>query len=129
MKLVNFNTENKSELPVMQCFNYLYIDPGSGSYLVQVIAAAVVGIAFFFAISKCISGHFLPALKKPKDNPPALMSNTAIHHPSSYRDPSGFIFENDVLYRQVNISFKEHFDHFIRVALRKLVKKWIANSP
>jgi len=43
------------------------------------------------------------------------MSNTAIHHPSSYRDPSGFIFESDgVLYRQVNSSFKEHFDHFIQ---------------
>jgi ribosomal protein L11 methylase PrmA len=43
------------------------------------------------------------------------MSNTVIHHPSSYRDPSGFIFEkNGVFYRQVNISFKEHFDHFIQ---------------
>ncbi|MFT3946179.1 MAG: hypothetical protein QM763_04320 [Agriterribacter sp.] len=28
--------------------NLLYIDPGSGSYLVQVIAAAVLGIAFYF---------------------------------------------------------------------------------
>jgi len=26
----------------------LYIDPGSGSYLVQVIVAAVLGIGFFF---------------------------------------------------------------------------------
>lgn len=26
----------------------LYIDPGSGSYLVQVIIAAVLAIAFFF---------------------------------------------------------------------------------
>jgi len=26
----------------------LYIDPGSGSYLVQVIVAGVLGIAFFF---------------------------------------------------------------------------------
>jgi len=26
----------------------LYIDPGSGSYLVQAIVAAVLGIAFFF---------------------------------------------------------------------------------
>lgn len=26
----------------------LYIDPGSGSYLVQVIIAAVLGIGFFF---------------------------------------------------------------------------------
>ncbi len=43
------------------------------------------------------------------------MSNPIIHHPSSYRDPSGFIFEKEGdLYRQVNISFKEHFDQFIQ---------------
>ena len=36
-------------------------------------------------------------------------------HPSSYRDPSGFVFEkNGVLYRQINTSFKEHFDLFIQ---------------
>lgn len=27
---------------------FLYIDPGSGSYIVQVIAAAVLGFLFFF---------------------------------------------------------------------------------
>ena len=43
------------------------------------------------------------------------MLTTANHHPSSYRDPSGFIFEKDeTMFRQVNISFKEHFDHFIK---------------
>ena len=26
----------------------LYIDPGSGSYLIQVIIAAVLGVAFYF---------------------------------------------------------------------------------
>ena len=37
-------------------------------------------------------------------------------HPlsSSYRDPSGFMFEvKGVLYRQINNSFKIHLDHFI----------------
>jgi hypothetical protein len=29
-------------------FLLLYIDPGSGSYLVQVIIAAVLGVAFYF---------------------------------------------------------------------------------
>lgn len=29
-------------------FHLLYIDPGSGSYLVQVIIAAVLGVAFYF---------------------------------------------------------------------------------
>ena len=28
--------------------NLLYIDPGGGSYLVQVIIAAVLGVAFYF---------------------------------------------------------------------------------
>jgi len=32
---------------VMQ-FILLYLDPGSGSYLVQVIIAAVLGVSFFF---------------------------------------------------------------------------------
>ncbi len=32
-------------------------------------------------------------------------------HPSSFRDPSGFIFEKDgVLYRQVHQSYREHYD-------------------
>lgn len=31
----------------MQYF-LLYIDPGSGSYLIQTIIAAVLGVAFFF---------------------------------------------------------------------------------
>ena len=36
----------------------LYIDPGSGSYLIQVIAAAVLGIAFFFKTLKLYIVHF-----------------------------------------------------------------------
>src|SRR5688572_7869834 len=47
------------------------------------------------------------------------------HHTSSYRDPSGFIFTKDeVLYRQVNKVFSEHFDLFIASGLYdKLVAK------
>lgn len=42
------------------------------------------------------------------------MENAFTPHPSSYRDPSGFIFiKDDVLYRQVNKVFASHFDHFI----------------
>jgi hypothetical protein len=52
----------------------LYIDPGSGSYLVQVIVAAVLGIAFFF---RNIGRVFRTAwwyvksalLRSPKNNP------------------------------------------------------------
>ncbi|MBC7873366.1 MAG: hypothetical protein H7Y01_05185 [Ferruginibacter sp.] len=50
----------------------LYIDPGTGSYLVQVIAAAVLGIAFFFRnIRMYIKSIFTRRPKKPNDNPPA----------------------------------------------------------
>jgi hypothetical protein len=45
--------------------------------------------------------------------------------PSSYRDPSGFMFETEgVIYRQVNQVFREHFDHFISSGCyRHLVEK------
>jgi len=47
----------------------LYIDPGSGSYLVQVIAAAVLGIAFFFRnIKNYIKAFFTRSSKKQDDN-------------------------------------------------------------
>ncbi|HEY9361855.1 MAG TPA: hypothetical protein VIQ00_01235 [Chitinophagaceae bacterium] len=53
------------------------------------------------------------------------MQIASIHHPASYRDPSGFIFEKGgIIYRQVNICFKEHFDHFIKSGLyAQLVEK------
>jgi hypothetical protein len=46
-------------------------------------------------------------------------------HPSSYRDPSGFLFYKDaILYRQVNKSFKNDFDLFIQSGLYEgLLKK------
>lgn len=52
------------------------------------------------------------------------MSNF-IQHPSSYRDPSGFIFEKDgTIYRQVNKVFKNNFDLFINSGCYEhLVKK------
>jgi hypothetical protein len=51
----------------MQSF-LLYIDPGSGSYLVQVIAAAVLGVAFFFKnIKLYILSFFNRSCKKKKD--------------------------------------------------------------
>jgi hypothetical protein len=42
------------------------------------------------------------------------MLPTIVAHPSSFRDPSGFIFEKDgAIYRQVNLVFRENFDLFI----------------
>jgi hypothetical protein len=47
----------------------LYIDPGSGSYLVQVIIGAVLGIAFFFrSIWAYIKSIFIKPEKKKDDN-------------------------------------------------------------
>ncbi|MES2850259.1 MAG: SAM-dependent methyltransferase [Bacteroidota bacterium] len=56
------------------------------------------------------------------------MSVQTINHPSSYRDPSGFIFEKaGILYRQVNTIFKDDFDFFINSGCyKKLIeKKWL----
>jgi hypothetical protein len=47
----------------------LYIDPGSGSYLVQLIAAAALGIAFFFRNIKAYIRSFFNRSKE-RDNPP-----------------------------------------------------------
>lgn len=56
----------------MQYF-LLYLDPGSGSFLVQMIAAAVLGITFFFRnIKTYIKSFFTRTPKKQDDNnPPA----------------------------------------------------------
>ena len=47
---------------------FLYIDPGSGSYLVQVMAAAALGVAFFFKNIKLYVRSFFSRSKK-KDKP------------------------------------------------------------
>ncbi len=53
------------------------------------------------------------------------MPDSFYHHPSSYRDPSGYIFiQNNTLYRQVSNVFREHFDFFISSGCyQKLVQK------
>jgi len=53
-------------------YHLLYIDPGSGSYLVQVIVAGALGVAFFFRnIKNYIKSFFTRPNKKSDDNPPA----------------------------------------------------------
>lgn len=52
---------------------FLYIDPGSGSYLVQVIVAAALGVAFFFRnIKTYIKSFFTRSSRKTNetDTPP-----------------------------------------------------------
>jgi len=58
------------------------------------------------------------------------MSTIVAKHPSSYRDPSGFIFEKEgAIYRQVNTIFREHFDHFINSGCyRELTQKGLLVS-
>lgn len=49
-----------------------YIDPGSGSFLVQLVAAAVLGISFFFrSIRMKIRSLFTRGPKKNEDTNPA----------------------------------------------------------
>ncbi len=44
----------------------LYIDPGSGSYLVQVIIAALLGVAFYFKnLWWKLRSFFIKTKKKP----------------------------------------------------------------
>ncbi len=47
----------------------MYIDPGSGSYLIQLIAAAALGIAFFFRNIRNYIRTFFTRSKK-QDNQP-----------------------------------------------------------
>lgn len=57
----------------------LYIDPGSGSYLAQMIVAGVLAVAMFFKTIKLyikslfhrIKSFFQRSPQKPKDNTPA----------------------------------------------------------
>lgn len=46
-------------------------------------------------------------------------------HPSSFRDPSGFVFEaKGIFYRQVCRVYADHYEHLIRSGLYSdLVKK------
>ena len=45
-------------------------------------------------------------------------------NPASFRDPSGFVFINDgILYRQIEQSYKEHYDHLISSGLYESLTK------
>jgi hypothetical protein len=45
-------------------------------------------------------------------------------HPASFRDPSGFVFERDgIFYRQVNLSYAKHYNHFMQSGLYGILVK------
>ena len=46
----------------------LYIDPGSGSFIIQAVAASILGIMFFFKNIKLYIYSFFSRLKKKKDS-------------------------------------------------------------
>lgn len=48
----------------------LYIDPGSGSYLIQALIAAVLGVAFFFKNIATVVKHFFYRLFRKKSKMP-----------------------------------------------------------
>lgn len=48
--------------------------------------------------------------------------------PSSYRDPAGFVFRSgNMVYRQVNFVYKEHYDHLLQSGLYDTLiqKQWL----
>lgn len=48
------------------------------------------------------------------------MTSSFVEEPSSFRDPSGFLFYHDrTIFRQVNQSYKEDYDHLISSGLYK----------
>ncbi len=48
----------------------IYIDPGSGSFLVQAIIAGALGVAFFFKNIVAYIRHFFSARFRKKDEKP-----------------------------------------------------------
>ncbi len=56
--------------------NYLlYLDPGSGSYLVQILAAAALGVVFFFRNIKLYILAFFSRFKKRTKDDSTTTSN------------------------------------------------------
>ena len=45
-----------------------YIDPGTGSYLIQLIIAGVLGVIFFFRNIRKMIGYFFSTLFRKKKN-------------------------------------------------------------
>src|ERR1700747_894913 len=56
------------------------------------------------------------------------MTKPAPAHPASYRDPSGYVFQQEgTFYRMVNASYQNHYDHLIQSGLYKKLsdKGWM----
>lgn len=52
------------------------------------------------------------------------MNQPINHHPASFRDPSGFIYEHErTIYRFVSSAYKEHYDKFLQSGLADELRK------
>jgi ribosomal protein L11 methylase PrmA len=65
------------------------------------------------------------------------MGNKPGHHPASFRDPDGFLFQvKEGLYRQVNLSYQPHYDRLVQSGLleqltqtKKIVASPVVDCP
>ena len=89
-----------------------YIDPGSGSLIIQAAIAAAIAIPIFFRtqIARIVhtvrgrgrTSHRPMIEPAPTDAPERAPAPAVERDPGSYRDPGGFIYRRDgVLYRQI----------------------------
>ena len=99
----------------------LYIDPGSGSYLVQAIIAGVLGTLFYFkniwrrVKFLSLEGHLQCGFAQKQPIEHAL---DTFFHSASFRDPSGFVFlKKGVVYRQVNHSYAADYELLMQSGL------------
>jgi hypothetical protein len=105
-------------------FGIKYLDPGSGSLLVQLLAAGLLGgfallfRRFWGRIKAFFKGEkYVPPQPEIEEEEPK-MSNRSEKLGSSFRDPSGFIFKRDgSLFRQVNLSYQKEYDKLMSSGL------------
>ena len=105
-----------------------YLDPGSGSFLIQLLIAALLGHRRCrCALRGARSKAGLESSRSPKKKMTTKMTNQNQNSgqlSASFRDPSGFLFSRDgVLYRQVNRKYEQEYARLMESGLyEKLVK-------
>ena len=104
---------------------FLYIDPGTGGMIIQMLIGVAVTIGVFFRNIK----YFILHLFKEKTNHHPLKRR--IDHEASYKDPSARVFfledEPDHIFRELAPSYHPHYQKFVDSGLADTLrqKKWI----
>ncbi len=105
-------------LPFVVAVQYAHacIDPGSGSYILQLIIAGLLGLARpLISIGKGSGHRFLISSQEVRRMRMRAPSGAV---PSSFRDPSGFLFFKDgSLYRQVTVIHNDNYDRLMNSGL------------